>query len=298
MKYLATTFKGLTLEELEKLSNLNKEATAMAIEVLNPALIQINGYFRLYHEPIIIHVKNTWIKDELPTIHRQIGEGLNSAANSVRKLEEQILNLFEAKAWFLLKQIISAIENFLILFNPAHKYLLSLCWGGLVRQNYDPVIEYNKALELFEMHYQPTIGNLFQIILQLSRFFKELVDFEGDYLPEFRHPLIRNRLLTLQQKTSEKSSGHQTRFLDEQDLAEDSRLEVEEFSIDLQDSEREEHIHGRCKNHLEDIGLLREVKRMKIYDRGNECKILNGYEEANVDIPAGLDVSWFQQGIS
>lgn len=291
MKYLATTFKGLTLEELEKLSNLNREATIMAIEVLKPALIQINGYYRFYCEPIILHVKTTWIKDELPTIHRQIGEGLNSATNSVRKLEEQILNLFEAKAWFLLKQIISAIENFLILFNPAHKYLLSLCWGGLVRQNYDPVIEYNKALELFEMHYQPTIENLFQIILQLSRFFKELVDFEGDYLPEFRHPLIRNRLLTLQQKATEKSSGHHTRLMDDQDPAEDSRLEVEEFSIDSEDSEREEHMHGRCKNHLEDIGLLREVKRMKIYDRGNKCEILKGYEKANVDIPAGLEVA-------
>ena len=291
MKYLAATFKGLTLEELEKLSNLNRDATVMAVEVLKPALVQINGYYRFYCEPIISHVKSSWIKEDLPVIHRQIGEGLNSAANSVRKLEEQILNLFEAKAWFLLKQIISAIENFLILFNPAHKYLLSLCWGSLVRQNYDPVIEYNKALELFEMHYQPTIENLFQIILQLSRFFKELVDFEGEYLPEFRHPLIRNRLLTLQQKATEVSAGPNSRLFDARDPAEDSRLEVEEFSIDSEDSEREEHMHGRCKNHLEDIGLLREVKRMKIYDRGNKCEILKGYEKANVDIPAGLEVA-------
>lgn len=40
------------------------------------------------------------------------------------------------------------------------------------------------------MHFHPTSENLFILILQLSRFFREFGDFETFYAPEFRHPPI------------------------------------------------------------------------------------------------------------
>lgn len=48
--------------------------------------------------------------------------------NSIRKLEEQTYHLFKANDHFKLKEIISAIENFLLLFNPNNKYDLCRYW--------------------------------------------------------------------------------------------------------------------------------------------------------------------------
>ena len=152
------------------------------------------------------------------------------------------------------------------------------------------------------MHYQPSVQNLFSIVLQLSRFFKELVDFESTNLPQFRHPLIRNRLLTLQKKTDSKVVGDQSMTqqttirgsstIEDQEAEEMNRkmnlICLDEFSVDSVDPERLEHHKGKCKNHLEDIGLLREVKRMDLYDNGGKTDIISGYERANVDVPAGL----------
>jgi hypothetical protein len=58
----------------------------------------------------------------------------------------------------------------------------------------DPVNEYNKGLESFEMHYSPKAEELFTIILQICRFLKEFSDFETKATPEFRHPYIRGKV--------------------------------------------------------------------------------------------------------
>lgn len=60
----------------------------------------------------------------------------------------------------------------------------------LESKGFDPVIEYNKAIEGFEMHYHPTSEDVFRIIVQISRFLKEFSDFETYYTPAFRHPPI------------------------------------------------------------------------------------------------------------
>jgi hypothetical protein len=52
--------------------------------------------------------------------------------------------------------MVSNIENFLLLFNPHNKYELSRYWQKLEEKGFDPVIEYNKAVEGFSMHYHPT----------------------------------------------------------------------------------------------------------------------------------------------
>lgn len=304
LKYLALSHKGLTSEELEKLTNLTQQQLKIVKKALSPVILEVEGCFRFYSYYFIRGIIRELIGKDAISLYKDIGEVLSLTPSSVRKLEEHIHVLSEAKEWFQLKQIVSTIENFLILFNPVHKYVLGKCWEGLIGQNYDPVIEYNKSLELFEMHYQPSIENLVRIVLQLSRFFKEMVDFEASTLPEFRHPLIKNRLLTLEQKkekneksqkektTTTKQEKDTTKEVEGSDAGffqEDSRIAPEDFSIDSNDIERQEHHQGKCKNHLEDIGMLREVKHMKMYDKLGKCEILKGYEKCNVDIPAGLN---------
>ncbi len=45
-------------------------------------------------------------------------------------------------------------------------------------------------MEEFEIQYHPTNEELFKIIIQLSRFFKEFGDFELFLTPVFKHPPI------------------------------------------------------------------------------------------------------------
>lgn len=76
------------------------------------------------------------------------------------------------------------------MFNPHIKYDLCHYWEKLLENGFDPAVEYNKAIEGFEMHYKPSSEDIFQIILQVSRFLKEFADFETDKTPQFKHPPI------------------------------------------------------------------------------------------------------------
>lgn len=300
MKYLVLTNKGLTSELLEKLTGIAPSQTSVILTSLGTAILSVDNNYRIYHPELSSAIRKCWIENHSSIFFTNLGSALDSVPSSVRKLEEQIYALLQAKSWFQLKQIVSNIENFLILFNPVHKFILGQCWDSLIEQNYDPVIEYNKSLESFEMHYQPSTENLFSIVLQLSRFFKEIVDFENEGLPEFRHPLIKNKLLTIVKQShaeKDRSTWDRPSLLELKDVdyerskavADDDRVELEDYSVKSEDSERKEHAQNLCHNYLEDIGLLREIKCMELYDRTGKCDILHGYEIANVDIPAGLN---------
>ncbi len=52
------------------------------------------------------------------------------------------------------------------------------------------MIEYAKAMEIYEKRYHPAPDDLFQIFIQFARFFKEFSDFETEDIPIFRHPPI------------------------------------------------------------------------------------------------------------
>ena len=55
-----------------------------------------------------------------------------------------------AKRYFNLKDTISDIESFLLLFNPANKFDLCRYWQVLEKNGFDPASEYNKSVETFE----------------------------------------------------------------------------------------------------------------------------------------------------
>lgn len=136
-------------------------------------------------------------EDMLSGLHERTAEALEQTANSIRKLEEQTYHLYASRNYFKLKENISSIENFLLLFNPNNKYDLSRYWQKLEEKGFDPVIEYNKAIEGFTMHYHPTEENIFRIIVQISRFLKEFCDFETYLTPNFRHPPIEGNIVEM-----------------------------------------------------------------------------------------------------
>ena len=122
--------------------------------------------------------------------HKRIANALEKTSTSLRKLDELTYHYYKSEDFFLLKETVSNIENFLLLFNPNNKYDLCRYWQKLEEKGFDPAIEYNKAIEGFEIHYHPESEKTFLIILQISRFLKEFSDFETDYTPVFRHPPI------------------------------------------------------------------------------------------------------------
>ena len=79
-----------------------------------------------------------------------------------------------------------------MLYTPFSKELLCQCWARLeLQEQFDPVFEYNKAIEAYTSHYYPKEEDLYKIIFQISIFFKEYADFENSKTPAFRHPLIK-----------------------------------------------------------------------------------------------------------
>lgn len=54
--------------------------------------------------------------------------------------------------------------------------------------------EYNKSLEGFVGRYSPNNQEIFVILLQLSRFLRELADFETQSTPQFKHPSLRGNV--------------------------------------------------------------------------------------------------------
>jgi hypothetical protein len=66
---------------------------------------------------------------------------------------------------FKLKEKISNIENFLLMYNTYFKYDLCRYWQILEEKGFDPVTEYNKSLEIFENNYNLRSDELFYIII-------------------------------------------------------------------------------------------------------------------------------------
>jgi hypothetical protein len=86
-----------------------------------------------------------------------------------------------------------------MLYTPLSKELLCQSWVRLEQlEQFDPVFEYNKAIETYTSHYYPKEEDLYRIIFQLSMFFKEYAEFENPKTPAFRHPLIKGEVDSLE----------------------------------------------------------------------------------------------------
>lgn len=294
LSYLSITFKGLTLQELFEVAQITNEEWLLM-------LVFFKNFFNCYRETVwtmsndtlkqtvrqrYLDGKTSEGKAVLHTYHLKLGNQMNKTPNSIRKLEEQTINYFFAQEYHLLKQTIADIENFLIMFNPYTKYDLCRYWQYLEGQGYDPVIEYNKRLELFDLHYEPKPEDLFIIILQISRFFKEFADFETKNTPYFRHPLIKDKFVQLDSIEKATGNGNIFNFLSETPLmANILALTNEEFPAGtpgwvFRQTDQEEGWEGLAEkkelkfkenaanviSYLSDIGLAEEVCRMKMLE--------------------------------
>lgn len=304
--YLTLTKTGLTVEEIKKLTLMTSKQLKLINLYFAPFLTNFEGYYKLIDSDFIEYTNKMYSDDQVEFFYKNIADALDDQENTVRKIDEQTFAYIHAKEYFTVKQILSSIENFLVFFNAHNKLDLYSHWNTLIKQTYDPVIEYNKSLELFEMHCQPKPNDLFTIVIQLSRFFVDLADFEDHDIPEFRHPKIINRLLTIkgniihQRKTenlNDESSEddfdmNPDKVEDENHFVqEEMRLNASDFSIEEHDSEIEDHNLGNTVNYLEDIGLLKELKRLGLYQKDQGYSdILKGYEQYSVDVPYGYQL--------
>ena len=314
MAYISITFKGITLLELFEL-------TGITIEEWHLALTFFKAFFNCYKDILwsmsndtlkrviatrYLHGKTSDGKLVLHQYHLNLGNQMNKTSNSIRKLEEQTINYFFAQEYHLLKQTISDIENFLILFNPYTKYDLCRYWQYLEGQGYDPVTEYNKRLELFDIHFEPKPEDLFITILQISRFFKEFADFETKKTPNFRHPLIRDKFIQLEEPEHfEEEIGDIFAFLKKAGKIDSSMQSSDDeyppgstaWVFRQPDQEEgwenlQEQVAMNMKNppekiigYLSNIGLEEEVRRMHMIELGRRhIELAEARETSKVSI--------------
>lgn len=212
----------------------------------------------------------------------------------------------------MLKQTISNIENFLCFFNPFTKYDLCRYWQRLEEKGYDPVSEYNKRLEMFDMQYSPTPETLFLIMLQISRFLKEFAEFETKHTPAFRHPFIRNKITQRRNDEADKEDlesikaarefrlKHRVKirnFLNPGQKPKKTRQSLQqelewpfdsEDEIELPDQELIEEEPDESKiDYLNDIGIDREMRNMKMTDAPTSRLGLKEHEGVNIEVQSG-----------
>lgn len=190
---LTLTQKGLTTSEIFLASKITQQDWNKLLAVFKTFLMKYGDFWKINNESFKKAIHSTYLSNAQfrTKLHLEIAEVLQKTPNSVRKLEEQTYHLFCGESYFRLKEAVSNIENFLLLFNPNNKYELCRYWEKLEQKGFDPAGEYNKAVENFILHYKPSSNDIFSIVLQISRFLKEFSDFETELTPDFRHPLIK-----------------------------------------------------------------------------------------------------------
>lgn len=133
-------------------------------------------------------------EEERVQLHQEISKSYQvTMEKDILLLEERIYHLCKSKDYSGLKQFLSDIEHFLFFYNPFTKRSLFRYWQYLEQAGFEPVLEYSKSMDAFESRAIPSSYDLLKIIMQLSRFFKEFSDFEGQGTPEFQHPSILNK---------------------------------------------------------------------------------------------------------
>lgn len=67
--------------------------------------------------------------------------------------------------FFELKESITKLENFFLLYSVENKYDICQFWQYLEQKKLDPVEEYAKSMEIFDKRYRPNSDDLFLIFI-------------------------------------------------------------------------------------------------------------------------------------
>jgi hypothetical protein len=225
--------------------------------------MKYKGLWKINNEAFKECVTKKYLMDPkvVKQLHAEIADILDKTPNSIRKLEEQTYHLFVSKSYFKLKEAVSSIENFLLLFNPNNKYDLCRYWQILEQNGFDPACDYNKAIEGFEMHYRPVAEDMFRIVIQISRFLKEFSDFETRVTPEFKHPPIKGGK-ELTEIGIRKEIKKMTMFIPEEWGEEDEELdEMEDLQFEIMGDLKGSALMGEAKDIVKEIHSTLKVKK-------------------------------------
>lgn len=311
---LCFNYKGLTRQEIMDIAGIDQVSLEAVMMVFRGFFISYKNYLKITN-PVFLQFfvkKNCSLPENKIAVHKKIAQVLDSSPICLRQLEELTNNLYLAADFFQLKQKISSIDNFLLLFNEITKYDLFKFWKKLEEKGYDPIHEYNKSLELFDMHFNPKDDEIFMINVQISRFFKELSEFESPITPEFRHPLIKGKVVqtiesidytfkkpevVVEKNNCVKSfyelePAFRSLKISKGDIFENFRQYSSVFDVKGEEADlnivvnddNTDSQNGKLKNYLEEIGILQELKAINILDTANN-KILKEHESLNVEIP-------------
>ena len=305
---LCCNFTGLTFSEISKITLIENFNFKIILYIFDEFIIKFKKYLKI-NDPLFLQIFSEKYQkvEKINIIRLKIAKTLEKGTDSIRKLEEISFNIFLANEFFTLKQKIASIDNFIIFFNEKSKFYLFKYWFELEKRGYDPVFEHNKSLELFEMHYNLNDSEYFMLNVQISRFFKELSEFECQITPSFRHPFLKSKIV--QNNTNEND------FLKSEIISESDKnnffvpieINLAEFNFGVLDCFYENYIdvfsddfvedkyflkkglsredYNREKkllNYLEEIGLLTELININIY--GTSENILKTHEMLNIEI--------------
>ena len=190
---LTVSEKGLSTREVLALTRISQKEWNHFVAIFDNFMMKYKDLWKISEETFRKVVIQKFIQnnsDYIIKLHSDIADVLSATSNSLRKLEEETYHLFQCKAYFRLKEAVTNIENFLLLFNPRNKYELCRYWQTLELNGFDPALEYTNAIEGFDLRYRPTPEQTFMIILQISRFLQEFGDFETRIIPDYRHPPV------------------------------------------------------------------------------------------------------------
>ena len=197
LKLLSVCQKGLS--EYEILTLLGMEEGDSPISIILEKISDIVAKFDILwivtsNELKRFVSRGKVTSEEKCILHSRISKSYEvTLTKNLTLIEEKIYHIYKSKDHSGLKQCLADIEIFLLLYNPVMKLDLFRYWKFLEIAGYEPVTEYSKSMDAFESRANPPAIDLFKIILQLSRFFKEFADFENYNTPEFKHPYIVNK---------------------------------------------------------------------------------------------------------
>ena len=325
---LCSNFTGLTFSEISKITLIDNFEFKIILYIFEEFIINSKKYLKI-NNPLFLQVfcekytkvdkinkknktdklekqKQIRIKtDKIKQIRLKIVKVLEKGTDSIRKLEEISFNIFLADEFFTLKQKISSIDNFIIFFNEKSKFYLFKYWFQLEKRGYDPVFEHNKSLELFEMHYNLNDSQYFMLNVQISRFFKELSEFECQITPSFRHPFLKSKIVQNNNTEEDFFNSEIISFKEKDDFFDPVQIDLAKFNFGTLDGFYENYIDvfsdsfakdkhflkmglsGESKekkllNYLEEIGLLPELIKINIY--GTSENKLKTHEMLNIEI--------------
>ena len=315
---LCLTYKGLSADEVCLLSKATSDEIQSILLIFKCFIVSYKIYFKITNSVFLKNFIEKYLSNEndQKRMHLQVAESLKGTSLCIRKLEETTNSYYLAGDFFQLKQTVSSIENFILLFNETIKFDLFKFWKRLEQKGYDPINEYNKSIELFNMHYNPKDEELFMINIQMTRFFKELSEFESDITPEFRRPLIKGKTIQdinsistlkykppIQEETEDTidlwnlnifrpspifqglqlNTGSLGELYKEYPILFDTKSEeISQPGLEIKRSNSNKV--KAYRNFLEEIGLLQELKAVSMLDEPGQVQ-LKEHELLNIDIP-------------